>query len=63
MEKSVIIHSEQIMEKFHETLIEYVKAEGELPDTISIVAKGDKKILGTVRVEKKVFEHPGSVKK
>lgn len=58
MEKSVVIHAETIMQKFNEALIEFVEAEGDLPETISIVAKGTENPLGQITIKKTVFEHP-----
>lgn len=58
MKKPVIIHAETIMKKFNEALIEFVEAEGDLPETIDIVAKGTEKPLGQITIKKTIFEHP-----
>lgn len=46
------------MTKFNEALIEFVEAEGDLPETIDIVAKGTEKPLGQITIKKTIFEHP-----
>ncbi|MFC6464985.1 hypothetical protein ACFP65_08385 [Marinilactibacillus sp. GCM10026970] len=58
MSKTTMVNGGQIVKAFIEALNEFIEVEGDLPETISVVAAGGKKELGHIQIKKVVFEHP-----
>lgn len=58
MSKTTMVNGGQIVKAFIEALNEFIEVEGDLPETISVVATGSKKELGQISIKKVVFEHP-----
>lgn len=58
MKKTVVVDGSKIIQKFNEALLEFFQAEGDLPDTISVLVEGQQKEVGQITIKKKVFEHP-----